>query len=489
MKKLVFLTVLMFGFTYGLFGQLHPNKKNPGKRITDYASIDETQEDSTHYIYSTPFDAFASVILRKNVLLSTGSEYWSVDSIFYDAQNRRIMTNTYQRDSIGDYKIRFKRSAKYDDYAHSQILVTEGYSMAGELSYHNKIVKTYYSPEKIKQESYYGWDSTGWVLTQYRNYDEHGHVLEHTAVESLKFTYEYTSDGILLSEKLYDWDKNNNHFYTYLKTENKVVDGKIMISDTYLRGFYSGIWHHTNRTLYTYTPDGLKETEIKQHYLLGVLINDGKEEYAYDAQSRLKEHIHLKWDDALGFVKSGKDEYLYNDELRYQAKISSSWDTLSLDWKTQGKKIDYFAEDNTLDSTYYVIANNAGEEYRKITRIQFNADKTILEKTESEWDSDTNSWFTKSKRRWYYEDYEQQPIEKGPFVLSVFPNPAKEYITLGKGTMPDVDAYIYSASGQLMVTQNLLQTNKIYVGDWPKGVYYYVLVHNQHILSGSVLKL
>jgi len=99
------------------------------------------------------------------------------------------------------------------------------------------------------------------------------------------------------------------------------------------------------------------------------------------------------------------------------------------------------------------------------------------------------SEFLKTKRRWYYEDYEQQPIEKGPFVLSVFPNPAKEYITLGKGTMPDVDAYIYSASGQLMVTQNLLQTNKIYVGDWPKGVYYYVLVHNQHILSGSVLKL
>ena len=158
-------------------------------------------------------------------------------------------------------------------------------------------------------------------------------------------------------------------------------------------------------------------------------------------------------------------------------------------WKPQNEEVEYYAEDNTLDSTYYEGVYNTGEEYRKIIRIQFNADKTILERTESEWDSDTNSWFTKTKRRWYYEDYEPQPEKKNPFVLTVFPNPAKEYLTLGKGTIPDVEVYIYSASGQLMVAQNLLQSNKIYVGDWPKGVYYYVLMHDYHVLSGSVLKL
>ena len=489
MKKLVFLIVLMFGFTFCLFGQ-HTNsslpKVNPGKRVTDYV----TGSDSIHYIYLTSFDTLASVAIKKQVL-STGHVSWWLDSMFYDSQDRLIAKHTYQKDSIGNYKIRFKHSTDYDDLTHSQIRVGEAYSITGVLQSLNKVVKTYYSAEKLKQESSYYWnsDSSRWILTQYRHYDEYGRIIDHTLLDFLRYTYEYTADGILLTEKIYTWEDNINQFVTYNKTVNEVIDGKIIVSDSYRRNYGSGIWHHVGRKLYTYDADGLKEKEINQKNYLGVLTNIDKYEYLYDAQSRLKERLYSKWVDTLGFVKSEKIEYLFNDQLRYQAEIFTSWDVPSMTWNPKAKKIDYFAEDNSLDSTYRVGINNAGEEYRIIKRVQFNSDKTILEITDTVWDGDTNSWFTKTNQRWYFEDYDRKPIEKEPFVISVFPNPASDYIYLGKGTIPDVEAYIYSASGRLMVAQKLLQTNRIYVGDWPTGVYYYVLVHNHQVLSGSIFKL
>ncbi|HHH53214.1 MAG TPA: T9SS type A sorting domain-containing protein [Bacteroidetes bacterium] len=268
-----------------------------------------------------------------------------------------------------------------------------------------------------------------------------------------------------------------------------MIDGKIMVHNTYHRNFGSGIWHHLGKTQYTYTADGLKEKEIRQENHLGELKNTEKFEYLYDMQSRLKERLYYKWIDTLGFVKSKKVEYLYNDQPRYQVEIYTFWDDLNMTWKTSGKRIDYFAEDNSLDSIYDRGVNYAGEEYRRLTTVQFNSDKTILDYTNKEWDNDTNSWFTKTFHRWYFEDYDWQPKEKEPFDVSVFPNPASDYIYFGKGPDPDVEAYIYSASGMLLVSQKLSQTNRIYVGDWPIGVYYYVLVYDHRTSSGSILKL
>jgi len=68
--------------------------------------------------------------------------------------------------------------------------------------------------------------------------------------------------------------------------------------------------------------------------------------------------------------------------------------------------------------------------------------------------------------------------------LNIFPNPAKDILNVKLETFQDVEIRVYNALGQLLNTQELLQTNTaISLADYSNGMYYLQFVKDFQILK------
>lgn len=452
MKKQILVLALLLSFVFNLVGQ-HPTtpKHHPNKRVIDYVRVDsDGNVDSSHYTYATPFDTLYSV---RNHSANYGK---SIDSIFYDQKGRKVNSkHLYWKDGLG-YVLKEKNTYAYDDLTGSITQI----SMSLDSTWHlqSKLVKEFYDKNRLKRTSYYKWDqdSTQWVLGSSQLLNPQGKTIEHFVLDFLKTTHQYDTNGVELSGEFLSW--YDSIFVGYDKWQNELEDGKIKSTQRYHRQPFWGIWLFTGDDLFTYHPTGQTHEKIHRAVIDSVLTN------------------------------AKKVEYLYNDQDLLFVKINSNWDKDSNSWRVQRKQINYYADDNTIDSIAYQRADGLPNRSKKIQFI--NDEKTILETSYFQWDNDTNSWNRSLiNSRWYLEGYIPS-TQKEPFDVSVFPNPTSDYVQFYTGASPsDLDVYIYSALGRLLVKERLSQTNKVYLGDWPTGIYFYVLRHdNRQIKSGSILK-
>lgn len=303
---------------------------------------------------------------------------------------------------------------------------------------------------------------------------------------------EYDASGVLSARKFDIWSDSKNQFFSYSKVENEVVDGKVVVSSIFFRNQVTGIWRRIRKVQNFYNSSGLIEEEIHQKFVSAAneLVNAKKYTYTYDSQSRLQTKNQLEWIDSLNeFRNKNQEKYSYDDLWRVHTHTDLTWEDSSSVWNPYRRKVDYYASDLSLDSVYYYFLNSNGEELRRIDRVQFNADSTILSATQMSWDTLTNSWQLGDFQRWYYEGYDTL-VPEDPFFLSIFPNPTTESIFIGKGAVPEgLEVFIYSEDGKLMVAKELKQSNKIYMEDWAAAVYFYVLYQDgRRISSGSILK-
>ncbi len=303
---------------------------------------------------------------------------------------------------------------------------------------------------------------------------------------------EYDASGVLSARKFDIWSDSKNQFISYSKVENEVVDGKVVVSSIFFRNQVTGIWRRIRKVQNFYNSSGLIEEEIHQKFVSAAneLVNAKKYTYTYDSQSRLQTKNQLEWIDSLNeFRNKNQEKYSYDDLWRVHTHTDLTWEDSSSVWNPYRRKVDYYASDLSLDSVYYYFLNSNGEELRRIDRVQFNADSTILSATQMSWDTLTNSWQLGDFQRWYYEGYDTL-VPEDPFFLSIFPNPTTESIFIGKGAVPEgLEVFIYSEDGKLMVAKELKQSNKINMEDWAAAVYFYVLYQDgRRISSGSILK-
>ena len=200
--------------------------------------------------------------------------------------------------------------------------------------------------------------------------------------------------------------------------------------------------------------------------------NGTKYEYQYDKKGIAISETYFYWDGSTNvWVKDKKCEYQYDDN-KNQSWVIFYWDSSINRW-VENRKYEYQHHDNKNQSwiTFYWDSGiNTWEENKKY-EYQYDDNKNQTLETCYIWD---NAWakISTSQYNYYYSPLTVNSIFQvnREQSVTVFPNPATNYITI-KGTTESIIT-VSDLSGGIIYKQVMIGENRVIdVSSWTSGVY------------------
>lgn len=173
------------------------------------------------------------------------------------------------------------------------------------------------------------------------------------------------------------------------------------------------------------------------------------------------------WDgNSQSWTNSVYDTSLFDGNLRIQ-KLLFSWNGSTID-SLQKTDIKYDAQGHAVeDMTFSRVGQGWTLADGNRDSIVYGFDNVTLERYFSYYDKSTDHWINKEKRKYYYNSLSIAPVVKNE--ISVFPNPASDYVYLEN---TDLEIQKVSACSMLGKQFKLnIQDGKIQVSELEKGVY------------------
>jgi hypothetical protein len=351
-------------------------------------------------------------------------------------------------------------------------------------------------------------------------------------VFDLKEEYQYDENNNLILEDCSVWNTNTNDWLYQYKTEyNYDTDGNMFLYIHSVWDNETNDWRQNGKGEFTYTEEGY--VAIKALYYRDtnddVWIGSNKYEYEYTVSGNICMEIHYYWPNN-EWIPLYKWDVTYNENDDMTLVIRYDWDQISESWVNASKNIlDYntggfmllwmtFNWDNNLNEwigsqkfEWVYDANNnmiqSLEAYWDESWIYLNRIENIIDLSYSidqlivpEWylyyffnkcDQsnyyyfENSNWVLQSSELFYYSEHEViGGIEKSSWneILSVYPNPAHDYISFkfpDSFYNPAMD--VYDINGRKVLSKSVKNNEKIDVGILTPG-FYLITIRSQNVL-------
>jgi len=224
-----------------------------------------------------------------------------------------------------------------------------------------------------------------------------------------------------------------------------------------------------------------------------VYNNKGKGENTYNANANMTLTIHYSWDEfTRQWVVSNKEEYTYNANGNLTLEIFyNNWDLITSQWQDISKEeYTYDAKGNNTSYSSYNWDETDSlwvcDQKREFT-YDANGNRTLF--IFYLWDEFTSQMVVNSRTTYYYSEHNITFVPKIPENhISVYPNPASEYIVFEVTNISEPALVeIFDNQGKKVLQQKLSENKHISVGKLPKGLYMYKLNNSGNIYTGKVI--
>ena len=284
----------------------------------------------------------------------------------------------------------------------------------------------------------------------YKHYDDVLMQLVNQAIE----VYTYDANNNMISEIYSYWDNSINDWVVSEKYEyNYDVDNN-MIS-----------------VIYCYWDTGINDWVVS-----------GKYEYTYDANNNMISEIYSYWDNSINdWIFSAKYEFSYDANNNMISEIYSAWDNSINDWKF------YEKYEFTYDLGVNITAIVAPEWYYNF--LESPCYNKLLTYTYYVWDG--ADFISKGIATFYYSDIVgiNEAIDNS--FLTIYPNPANDYLMINTQSINNDEIQIFNAFGQnVMIVESLhnVPQQRIDISQLPAGIYFIRISNDVNNITKKIIK-
>ena len=268
---------------------------------------------------------------------------------------------------------------------------------------------------------------------------------------------------------------------------------------------------HLSTDIYTQRLDSI----VYKHYddVLMQLVNQAIEVYTYDANNNIISEIYSLWDTGINdWVVSGKYEYTYDANNNMISEIYSYWDNSINDWIFSAKYEFSYDANNNMISEIYSAWDNSINDWKFYEKYEFTYDlgvnitaivapewyynflespcyNKLLTYTYYVWDG--ADFISKGIATFYYSDIVgiNEAIDNS--FLTIYPNPANDYLMINTQSINNDEIQIFNAFGQnVMIVESLhnVPQQRIDISQLPSGIYFIRISNDVNNITKKIIK-
>jgi hypothetical protein len=341
---------------------------------------------------------------------------------------------------------------------------------------------------------FYEWD--GLIYTpgtkDLRSYGENGLVEEHIYQDYITgdwqnddrdlFTYNDQDQLANRTRQTYNggaWEDEDRTVYTY--------DQGDVISET-RQNWTGSAWENDYRDIFTYNGSGYLASELSQSWNGSSWEDNNRHVYTYDSNGNEIEDVYEYWGGS-SWILSSRIVMQYDADNWLTTETDQEWN--GSDWVNDSRSL-YTHESGAFYYSEIINQNYVSSSWENGNRtvISFTEFNRIESVIYSSWDG--TIWDVVDRADYFYEEYDDGTIgveSIDDLSVSVFPNPAADYVTFKNDNKSEAMAVeIYNLNGQLVKT--LKGTGEIrwnIQDNQPSGIYSYVLTIGDKSQRGQII--
>jgi hypothetical protein len=363
-------------------------------------------------------------------------------------------------------------------------------------------------------------------------------------IKDTKEEYNYNDEGNVISITGYEWDLNISHWVPSYRHQYDYSDQKdniIVITNHW--DDVSGQWINNAKSTWYYDSQGNKTLSISCEWNGNDWINDEKgeisfddngnvlvsrgyywddlsnqwlpnekDESMYDPNGLITSHVGYWWDNALAsYTYSYYQTFTYDAEGNCTLEVRYDWNGSSAEWigyeyyeyfyDTDGNRINAYRYTWNKTNKQWDLYSGIGSGY--INSIKTNAlirpsndeyyrpyyghydlsNYAIAQVSSVNYENDT--WVFDDNYSYYYSDVIISNLQQASFAdISVFPNPAEEYLTVKTDDSSGLYTMgIYNLVGEQIIKNSFVGLAKLNVSNLPKGIYLVVISDSRNTLK------
>jgi len=407
----------------------------------------------------------------------------------------------------------------------------------------DSIVSQDYDPDTfrwtISEKQEYGFDSQGRILSMASYL---GHLGQDGLTGRYRLEYTYGTDGTQIDLVDYSWDFVSGSWAKKGLTTFLYDDGNLITQKGYFWNSTTNEWIYTGEWVITYTnglmttssntttdfnADGIVNyldwsrwefsydasgnmlTDSNMTYLSDSLkwVDNTKTWYTYsEANLRLSATSFMRNPETYSMDKTYKEEYTWNEDGKQVLNASYTWDRVFSEWiGFHRSELEYDQEHELkslissfwepdsgtwLPDTKTNYSNDPGIESKQIM-LPENYIKTFKYKLTGYSVSyfDDPDWTLFEKVNFYYSSQSGSGKTENPLEdISLFPNPAKDYLRItGEFSTGGVVVAIFNSEGKEIKSIRLTVDRVIPVNDLAPGVYLYKISNSTNTKTGKLV--
>jgi hypothetical protein len=373
--------------------------------------------------------------------------------------------------------------------------------------------------------------------------DSYWDISTNSWIFDSKYEYTYDANNNLTSKIESHWDTSTNSWIYYYKNEYTYDDNNNLSYEIFSYWNTStNSWINISKNECTYDANNNVIFEIWSRWDTSTnsWIFSSKYEYTYDDNNNVIFEIYSRWDTSTNsWIFSSKYEYTYDDNNNVISEIYSEWDTSTNSWIFDSKYEYTYDANNNLTSEIFSYWDTSTNSWIFDFKYEYtyDANNNIIYEITSYWDTSTNSWIFDSKYEFTYDltvsidnvlvpnnfDIESNnPIlsyfyyyyDGSDFVLdmkyifyysditginevtdnynvSIYPNPANDYLMINTTTNENLKIEIYTIRGQSVISTECINNAsqmRIDISQLPSGMYFIRIANNQNNITKKFVK-
>ena len=276
-------------------------------------------------------------------------------------------------------------------------------------------------------------------------------------LKTRKYITSYSDSGLLMGYELYKGEKGTSYWKKKYKRINSYNTNSTLKSEITQVGLKQDtLWHNDYRKVYEYQKDTIEE--INQRWINNDWIQTGAKWYSYDSFGNLMEEISKLLKDG-DWQNLRKILYKYNSNNKIIRTSEYEWDNNDAKWDKVNLFIRDFDDNDNMTLDIWKSSDTTGDNWENI-------------------------W----KYTYFYSQFETTKLSETENTISVFPNPAKDFLWISmEQPMSMKMIKVYTSNG-IKVLDKTIYKNKIDVSSLEKGIYFIEILLDNKLYKSKFVK-
>jgi len=315
-----------------------------------------------------------------------------------------------------------------------------------------------------------------------------------------KTEYLYDSLQNQIEEKGFNWENNS------WEIKMRIEDGYDTLGNWTYRNIYTPIFGNLlNTTRYLFTYDSLNN-RVNDRLLLfnnNQWTNERNYSLQFDEMNRNILILQEKWDRTENVWNNVRKTLMEYEDLEKSAKQISAistktsflnWNTTSQEWIPESESTSVLNEIGLTEEWWGKIWEINSETWMNFYKYSYKWNiehSLLLVQVNSNKNTETEDWNPNSKTYYYYNGINvfQSVSNKLMNTITVYPNPARDFVNVMQQTPQKLHLKVYNLTGQLLVQSELNSTiNPVNISSFKNGTYVFIVSDGKTSQSFKILK-